>query len=162
MAELDDARDLLKSALRKYSRTQRDCDVELALLAMHTGLEEAFRAYLVSLGVEEAGDRGRVGFPNLVGLIRDRTGLFVGDDSLHDLLIALNTTRNKIAHPRGDKPSPDEIKRDADKLAKLAKRFWPQLFGEIVSNGWLLFVVGVVLPLCACIAVLLLRNRLVY
>jgi len=46
------------------------------------------------------------------------------------LLVSLNTTRTKIAHPRGDKPPPEKIANDASQLNRLTRRFWPKLLGE--------------------------------
>jgi hypothetical protein len=64
-------------------------------------------------------------------LIAEHTDLFAGDPGLPRLLTALNNTRNKIAHPRGDEPSPGQIANDAEQLARLTRRFWPGLFGEL-------------------------------
>jgi hypothetical protein len=72
------ARTLLLNALQQYSVAENEAEIEQAVLALHTGLDEAFRAYLTSLGLEEVGHRD-IGFPDLVDLIRDHTDLFEGD-----------------------------------------------------------------------------------
>jgi hypothetical protein len=127
--EVRGARELLLNALQQYSAADSEAEIERAVLALHTGLEESFRAYLRSLGHDEV-DHLEVSFPDLVDLIRDHTDLFEGDASLPPLLVSLNTTRTKIAHPRGDKPPPEKIANDASQLNRLTRRFWPKLFGE--------------------------------
>lgn len=129
MIEIDRARELLLNALRQYSTADGEAEVELAMLALHTGLEEAMRAYLESQGYGDVGHR-EVSFPDLVDLVRDHTGLFGGDPKLPPLLVSLNTTRAKIAHPGRDKPTPKEVFRDAKQFVSLIRRFWPELFGE--------------------------------
>lgn len=129
MTGISHARELLLDALRQYSAAGNEAEIEQSVLALHTGLDEAFRAYLASEGYDEVGHL-EVNFPELVDLIRDYTDLFEGDPRLPRLLTALNATRIKIAHPRGDKPSPQQIANDAEQFARLARRFWQGLFGE--------------------------------
>ena len=129
MTEINQARELLSRALQQYSEADDEAKVELALLALHKGLEEAMRAYLESQGFDDAAHL-QVKFPDLVNLIRDYTSLFEGDPKLPSLLVSLNTTRVKVAHPGKDKPTPKQISRDASQFAKLICRFWPELFGE--------------------------------
>ena len=129
MAGISYAHGLLLDALRQYSIAESEAEIEQSILALHTGLDEAFRAYLASESRDEVGHL-EVNFPELVDLIRDYTDLFEGDPRLPRLLTALNATRIKIAHPRGDKPSPQQIANDAEQLARLARRFWRGLFGE--------------------------------
>lgn len=124
------ARRSLSDALQRYSAANSEAEIRQALLALHTGLGDAFRAYLTSVGYGEA-DHREIGFPDLVDLMAEHTDLFEGDPGLPRLLTALNSTRNKIAHPRGDEPSPGQIANDTEQLAGLARRFWPGLFGEI-------------------------------
>jgi hypothetical protein len=131
MTSLIKARELLSDALQLYSAADSEAKIEQAVLALHTGLEEAFRAYLTSAGYREADHINKVSLPDLVDMIAEYTGLFDGDPGLPRLLTALNNTRVKIAHPRGDKPSPQQIANDAQQLANLAHRFWPGLFGEL-------------------------------
>lgn len=129
MTGIDQARELLSNALRQYSEADDEAKMELAVLALHKGLEEAMRAYLESQGFDSAVHR-QASFPDLVDLIRDYTDLFGGDLKLPSLLVSLNTTRVKIAHPGEDKPTPSEISQDARRFAELICRFWPRLFGE--------------------------------
>jgi len=129
MTGISHVRELLLGALRQYSVAESEAEIEQSVLALHTGLDEAFRAYLASEGYDEVGHL-EVNFPELVDLIRDYTDLLEGDPRLPRLLTALNATRIKIAHPRGDKPSPQQIANDAEQLARLARRFWRGLFGE--------------------------------
>jgi hypothetical protein len=130
MTEVSQARERLINALRQYFEADTDAEVELAVLALHKGLEEALRAYLASQGYDEV-DYRQLSFPELVDLIRDHTDLFGGDPKLPPLLVSLNTTRIKIAHPGEDKPTPKEIAQDAGQFADLIHRFWPKLFGEV-------------------------------
>ena len=127
MTGINQSRTLLLKALRQYVASQSEAEIEGAILALQTGLYDAFCAYLNSIGHDVARE---ISFPNLVNMIRDHTDLFLGDSGLPALLVSLNTTRVRIAHPRGDKPSPRQIARDAKKLAKLTRRFWFALFGE--------------------------------
>lgn len=130
MTEVKHARRLLLRALRQYSAAESEAEIGQAVLALHTGLEEAFRAHLASQGHNEVSHRD-VSFPKLVDLIRDHTVLFQGDRRLPSLLVALNTTRAKIAHPRGEELSLRQITGDAEQLSNLVRRFWSGLFGEI-------------------------------
>lgn len=129
MTEIGRARALLLDRLQQYDAAGSQAEIEQAILALHTALEEAFCAYLEGLGYDEVSLR-QLSFPELVNMIYNCTNLFEGDSGLPRLLTALNTTRNRIAHPRGDKPSPEQIANDAEQLARLARRFWPGLFGE--------------------------------
>jgi hypothetical protein len=129
MTEVSQAREWLINALWQYFEADSEAEVELAVLALHKGLEEALRAYLARLGYDEI-DYRQLSFPELVDMIRDHTDLFGGDPKLPPLLVSLNTTRAKIAHPGEDKPTPKEIAQDAGQFADLIRRFWPQLFGE--------------------------------
>jgi len=126
---ISQARKLLIRALQKYSAADSEAEVKDAMLHLHTGLEKAMRAYLESQGYGEVGHR-EVSFPELVDLVRDNTNLFRGDPKLPSLLVSLNTTRVKIAHPEEDELSPSKISHDVEKLASLIHGFWPGLFGE--------------------------------
>jgi len=134
VTSLNDARKLLRRALQKHAVAQSEPEIEAAVLALHTGLEESLRMYLSNRGFEEVGHRG-LSFPELVSLLRDQTDLFSGDRSVVRLLVSLNTTRNSIAHPRGDRLSAQQIAQDADQLAQLSRRFWPALFGDAAPTA---------------------------
>ena len=109
MTEVSQAHELLINALRQYFQADTEAEVELAVLALHNGLEEALRAYLASQGYDEV-DYRQLSFPDLVDMIRDHTDLFGGDPKLPPLLVSLNTTRAKIAHPEvGEKPTSKQI-----------------------------------------------------
>ena len=129
MTEVSQARERLINALRQYFQADTEAEVKLAVLDLHTGLEEALRAYLASQGYDDV-DHHQLSFPELVDMIRDHTDLFGGDPKLPPLLVSLNTTRIKIAHPGEDKPTSKQIAQDARQFADLIRRFWPQLFGE--------------------------------
>jgi hypothetical protein len=133
MMGMTEARKLLSDALRQYSAADTEAKMERAVLALHTALEDALRAHLTRMGYSEADDR-QIGFPELVDLIAEHTGLFEGDLRVVRLLKSLNKTRTKIAHPRGDKPSPQQIANDAQQLTKLIRHFWPGWFGEICPH----------------------------
>ena len=119
----------LENAYKKYSDSSSEADIEVALLGLHTGLENALRSYLKASGVHDV-DYYQVSFPDLVNMVRDKTGLFAGDPGVVRLLVSLNTTRNGIAHPDEGKPSPQQIENDARQFAKLIRRFWPSFFGD--------------------------------
>ena len=123
-----ETREPLLEALRQYRAASSDAELELAVLALHQRLQGALSAYLESHGSGEVDAEGS--FPRLVDLVRDRTDLFQGDEGVVRLLVSLNTTRNRIAHPQGDKPLTHEIERDARQLARLISRFWPAWFDE--------------------------------
>ncbi|NIV37277.1 MAG: hypothetical protein GWN58_49995, partial [Anaerolineae bacterium] len=125
------------SALQKYARADTEAKQELAVLFLHGGLDKALRAYLASSGFLEVDSRS-VNYPELVNLVRDYTDLFAGDAGLPSLLVSLNNTRNRIAHPELDnRPSPKKISRDARQYVNLARRFWPEIFGEAFPEALL-------------------------
>jgi hypothetical protein len=124
------AYEALCSAVREYARADTDEKQALAVLSLQNGLDGALRAYLESFGLAYI-DYRSVSYPDLVDLVRDRTALFAGDAELPRLLVSLNNTRNRIAHPEpSSRPTTDDISRDARQYIKLARRFWPSLFGE--------------------------------
>lgn len=119
----------LEHAYQGYSRASSEADFQVALLGLHTALENALRSYLKAFGVTGV-DYHQVSFPDLVDIVRDKTGLFTADPSVVRLLVSLNTTRNGIAHPDEGKPSAMQIENDAGQFAKLIQRFWPSFFEE--------------------------------
>lgn len=130
MIDSRQAYEALCSAVREYADADTDEKRALAVLSLQNGLDGALRAYLQSFGLTYIDSRS-VSYPDLVDLVRDQTALFAGDAELPRLLVSLNNTRNRIAHPEpGNMPTPDEISRDARQYVKLARRFWPWLFGE--------------------------------
>ena len=72
---LQGAREQLRKALQDHADARSEAEVKLAVLALHTGLEESFRAHLAALGFEDIGHRN-LSFPDLVNLVRDHTDLF--------------------------------------------------------------------------------------
>jgi hypothetical protein len=132
MGGLQDACDYLGQAIAGYSTARSIPAVESAILAMHTGLETAFRAYLkknnyLPIDIREALEKpGKVSFPNLVDLMGDYTDVLDHDPSLRALLVSLNTTRARIAHPL-DKPSQEQIINDARRFAEVILAIWPRL-----------------------------------
>jgi hypothetical protein len=133
MDRLQEARACLRKALAEYSAARSLSEVETAMLALHTGLETAFRAYLEGTGGlppdkrEDLRKQGAVNFPGLVDLMGDHTTVLGSDRRTRALLVSLNTTRNRIAHPL-DKPSRQEIVNDAGRLAEMVVDLWPRLF----------------------------------
>ena len=123
------ARELLINALRQYFEADSNAEVQFALLALHNALDKAMRNHLANQGPDRV-DYRQISFPELVDMSRDYTDLFGGDPALPSLLVSLNTTRAKIAHPSGDKPTSKEIDRYAKLFADLTRRFWPKLFEE--------------------------------
>lgn len=119
----------LENAYKGYSHASSEADFQVALLGLHTALENALRAYLKAFGVPDV-DYHQVSFPDLVDIVRDETDLFAGDPGVVRLLVSLNTTRNTIAHPDEGKPSAKQIENDARQFAKLIQRFWPAFFEE--------------------------------
>jgi len=119
----------LETAYKKYSLASSEADDQVALLGLHTALENALRSYLKAFGVPSA-DYYQVSFPDLMDIVRDKTDLFNDDPGVVRLLVSLNTSRNGIAHPDEGKPSPQQIKNDAKQFAKLIRRFWPSFFGD--------------------------------
>jgi hypothetical protein len=119
----------LRSALQEYAQADTYAKRASAILSLQDGLDSAFRAYLARLGVADI-DSLPAGYPALVNLVRDHTNLFAGDPSLPALLVSLNNTRNKIAHPKLGKPTASELARDADQYVKVIRRFWPIIFRE--------------------------------
>ena len=119
----------LEKAYKDHSLASSEADTQVALLGLHTALENALRSYLKAFGVSDA-DYHQVSFPDLMDIIRDKTDLFNDDPGVVRLLVSLNTTRNGIAHPDEGKPSPQQIENDAKQFAKLIRRFWPSFFGD--------------------------------
>lgn len=119
----------LETAYKGYSHASSEADFQVALLGLHTALENALRSYLKAFGVSGV-DYHQVSFPDLVDMVRDKTDLFAGDPGVVRLLVSLNTTRNGIAHPDEGKPSAAQIENDARQFAKLIQRFWPSFFEE--------------------------------
>ena len=137
MTENRQAHETLCSALQDYARADTEAKRELAILSLHGGLDKTLRAYLESRGFTDVDSRS-VSYPDLVNLVRDNTPLFAGDANLPRLLVSLNNTRNRIAHPEPDsRPSPDEISRDAKQYVNLARRFWPEIFDEAFPEALL-------------------------
>ncbi len=129
MTETRQAERTLRSALQECAQANTDAKQAHAILSLQDGLDSAFRAYLARLGVADI-DSLPVGYPALVNLVRDQTGLFAGDPLLPALLVSLNNTRNKIAHPSLGKPTAGELDRDLDQYVKVIRRFWPVIFRE--------------------------------
>lgn len=119
----------LENAYREYSNASSEADFQVALLGLHTALENALRSYLRAFGVPDV-EYHQVSFPDLVNMVRDKTNLFRDDPGVVRLLVSLNTTRNGIAHPDEGKPSRTQIENDARQFAKLIQRFWPSFFEE--------------------------------
>lgn len=136
MTESTQAHDALCNALREYARAGTDAERGMAMLSLHGGLDNALRAYLGKLGFTDIDSRS-VKYPDLVNLVRDHTALLEGDPSLPALLVSLNNTRNRIAHPELGRPSPDEISRDAKQYVTLIRRFWPTIFREAFPGALL-------------------------
>ena len=137
MTESRQAHEALCSALQDYARADTEAKQAHAVLSLQGGMDKALRAYLKSLGFAEVDSRS-VNYPDLVDLVRDHTGLFAGDRTLPGLLVSLNNTRNRIAHPDlDDVPSPDDISRDAKQYVNLVRRFWPEIFGEAFPEALL-------------------------
>ncbi len=129
MTETRQAERTLRSALQECAQANTDAKQAHAILSLQDGLDSAFRAYLAGLGVADI-DSLPVGYPALVNLVRDETSLFAGDPLLPALLVSLNNTRNKIAHPSLGKPTAGELDRDSDQYVKVIRRFWPIIFRE--------------------------------
>lgn len=119
----------LEKALKDHSLASSEADFQVALLGLHTALENALRSYLKAFDVPDV-DFHQVSFPELVNMVRDETDLFATDPGVVRVLVSLNTTRNGIAHPDEGKPSPQQIKKDAGKFAEFIQRFWPSFFGD--------------------------------
>ncbi|MBN1318370.1 MAG: hypothetical protein JXA42_23020 [Anaerolineales bacterium] len=117
------------SALEQYSAVSRLTDLKMALLHMHTALEQGFRKYLLNHGYSKD-DPFNLTFPRLVDAVRDETTLFSGDSKVVPLLMSLNTTRNSIAHPKGKPLSERQVEIDAGRFNELIRRFWLQFFGS--------------------------------
>jgi hypothetical protein len=129
MTEHNEARSALRVALQDYARARTMAEQSQALLSLHGGLALALRAYLQQQGVDGVDFRS-VDYPDLVDLVRDRTILFGGDARLPGLLVSLNTTRKRIAHPELGRPAPAEIARDEQQYVSLLRRFWYDFFQE--------------------------------
>lgn len=119
----------LEKAYKDYSLASGEAEFQVALLRLHTALENALRSYLKASGVPDV-DFHQVSFPDLVNIVRDKTDLFADDPGVVRLLVSLNTTRNGIAHPDEGKPPPQQIENDAKQFARLIRRFWPSFFGD--------------------------------
>lgn len=135
MSNLRKACDYLGQAIAEYNAARSIPAVETAILAMHTGLETAFRAYLeqedrLSSDTQEALQKpGGVSFPDLVDLAGDHTNVLGADRRIRALLVSLNTTRVRIAHPL-NRPPQEQIVNDAQRLAELIIALWPGLFAD--------------------------------
>ena len=137
MTESRQAHEALCSALQDYARADTEDKQARAVLSLQGGMDKALRAYLARLGCTDVDSRS-VNYPALVDLVRDRTPLFAGDQSLPGKLVSLNNTRIRIAHPElNDVPSPDEISHDARQYVNLIRRFWPTIFGEAFPEALL-------------------------
>jgi hypothetical protein len=132
----DPERNVLRNALREYARANTEAKMAHAVLSLGSGLDEAMRACLVSRGMGEV-DSQTINYPEFVYVVRDHTDLFEGDVGLPDLLVSLNSTCRRIAHPELGRPWPSEIARDAAQHVNLARRFWPRLFGEAFPESLL-------------------------
>jgi len=134
VSRLERAQGLLVKALKLYRSSSSISEYKEAILAMHSGLDKAFRAYLSGLSnlpaetQDSLSERGDISFPHLVDLMRDYTAVL--GNSVR-LLVSLNSTRNKIAHPDDETPlTSEEIVNDAQRLAELIHDLWPRLFGK--------------------------------
>ena len=129
MATLNEAHKLLSTALQQHTDAQIEAEIKEAVLMLHAGLDAAFRAYLAGNGYGEVSHQD-VNFPALLELLENNTTLFADDPDVARLLNSLNKTRNAVAHPTSVGLQVADIARDARQMARLARRFWPALFGE--------------------------------
>ncbi|MCW5849203.1 MAG: hypothetical protein KIT87_03890 [Anaerolineae bacterium] len=129
------ARVTLRAALARYARAQNAAEAQLAVLAMHEGLRQGLRAWL--LYQAHLTDRQREAiqdpytrFGELLDLAVHHTRLFEGRRALwHDELNVLLDHRNTIAHPVEEMDG-DTALAAATGWADLLRRFWQPLFGD--------------------------------
>ena len=117
------ARVTIRAALGRYARAQNAAEAQLSVLAMHEGLRQALRAWL--LYQAHLSDRQREAiqdpytrFGELLDLAVHHTRLFEGRRALwHDELNVLLDHRNAIAHPV------EEMDGDTALAAKVEQAF---------------------------------------
>jgi hypothetical protein len=134
VATAQQVRDGLHRALAQYGAADSPAEVALAILAMHTALETAFRACLEGAPVpahtrEALQEPGGIRFPDLVDLVGDYTDILGTDPSARALLVSLNTTRARIAHPTEKLPQ-EQIAKDARQLAEVVVVLWLRMFPD--------------------------------
>ena len=129
------ARVTIRAALGRYARAQNAAEAQLSVLAMHEGLRQALRAWL--LYQAHLSDRQREAiqdpytrFGELLDLAVHHTRLFEGRRALwHDELNVLLDHRNAIAHPVEEMDG-DTALAAAAGWADIIRRFWPPLFDD--------------------------------
>ena len=129
------ARSAVRASLARYARAQNAAEAQLAVLAMHEGLRQALRVWLLhqpylSDRQHEAIQDPYTRFGELLDLAVHHTRLFEGRRALwHDELNVLLDHRNTIAHPVEEMDG-DTALAAATGWADLLRRFWQPLFGD--------------------------------
>lgn len=133
-AEEATAQATLRRALSRYSHAHNSAELQLAVLAMHEGLRQVLRVWLLHQDYLTERQKENIQDPltrfgELLDVATAHTDLFVNRRAAwRDEIEVLNDHRNMIAHPI-DEMAADTALAAAAGWADLVRRLWPFLVG---------------------------------